>query len=176
MRHGFSLVLFAILAAIGSGPARAAVYLTVAQAQAILCPGAVLTPVSVTLTDEQAAAIEADSGVGVRDRQIRAFKVSTGGWLILDEVQGEHAALPLAVAIDRRGAVSGVEILEDRDNDGDGVRDPAWRAQFVGKRRGAPLRLYGDIRPLAEALVSCRRIADGVRRLLSTHAIALSAG
>ncbi|GJD33933.1 hypothetical protein [Methylobacterium aerolatum] len=176
MRHGFSLIPLALVAALGAAPAAAETYLTVAQAQAILCPGAVLTPVTVTLTDEQAAAIEADSGVGVRSRQVRAFKVSSGGWMVVDEVPGEHAALPIAVAFDRRGAVRGVEILEDREHDGDGVRDPAWRAQFVGKRRGAPLRLGGDIRPIAGALVSCRRIADGVRRLLSTHAIALSAG
>ncbi len=157
-------------------PARAAVYLTVQQAQAILFPGASLTPVTVTLTADQVAGIEADSGVSVRSRQVRAWKASTGGWLIVDEVLGKHEFIPIAVAFDRHGAVRGVEILEYRESYGEGVRDAAWRAQFTGKRRGAALTLDADIRNIAGATLSSRHITDGVKRLLSTHAIALAAG
>lgn len=157
-------------------PAQAAVYLTVQQAQGVLFPGAALTPVTVTLTADQVAGIEADSGVSVRSRQVRAWKASTGGWLIVDEVLGKHEFIPIAVAFDRHGAVRGVEILEYRESYGDGVRDAAWRAQFTGKRRGAPLTLDADIRNIAGATLSSRHITDGVKRLLSTHAIALAAG
>jgi Na+-translocating ferredoxin:NAD+ oxidoreductase RnfG subunit len=176
MKHSIHFIPLAALAVTCAVPARAEVYLTVAQAQAILFPGAALSPVTVTLTDEQAAAIEADSGVSVRSRQVRAFKASTGGWMIVDEVLGKHEFIPIAVAFDRKGAVQGVEILEYRESYGDGVRDPGWRAQFTGKRRGATLKLDGDIRNISGATLSSRHITDGVKRLLSTHAIALSSG
>jgi hypothetical protein len=174
MRYSFHLVPLAVAAC--AVPAQAAVYLSVPQAQAILFPGASFTSVVVTLTDDQVAAIEADSGVSVRSRQVRAWKASTGGWLIVDEVLGKHEFIPIAVAFDRKGAVHGVEILEYRESYGDGVRDAAWRAQFTGKRRGAALTLDADIRNIAGATLSSRHITDGVKRLLSTHAIALSAG
>lgn len=178
MKHRFLLLPLPALAAAltCTVPARAEVYLSVAQAQAILFPGATFTPVTVTLTAEQVAAIEADSGVSVRSRQVRAWKASTGGWLIVDEVLGKHEFIPIAVAFDRHGAVRGVEILEYRESYGDGVRNPSWRAQFLGKRRGAPLKLDGDIRNISGATLSSRHIADGVKRLLSTHAIALASG
>lgn len=174
MRHSFHLVPIAAVAC--AVPAQAAVYLTVQQAQDILFPGATFTPAVVTLTADQVAAIEADSGVSVRSRQVRAWKASTGGWLIVDEVLGKHEFIPIAVAFDRKGAVRGVEILEYRESYGDAVRDPAWRAQFTGKRRGAALTLDADIRNIAGATLSSRHITDGVKRLLSTHAIALAAG
>lgn len=176
MKHSFHLIPLASLAVTCAVPARAEVYLTVGQAQAILFPGAAMSPVTVTLTAEQAAAIEADSGVSVRSRQVRAFKASTGGWMIVDEVLGKHEFIPIAVAFDRKGAVQGVEILEYRESYGDGVRDPGWRAQFTGKRRGAALKLDADIRNISGATLSSRHITDGVKRLLSTHAIALAAG
>ncbi len=171
-----SLYFLPLAAVACAVPAQAAVYLTVQQAQGVLFPGASLTPVTVTLTADQVAGIEADSGVSVRSRQVRAWKASTGGWLIVDEVLGKHEFIPIAVAFDRHGAVRGVEILEYRESYGDGVRDAAWRAQFTGKRRGAPLTLDADIRNIAGATLSSRHITDGVKRLLSTHAIALAAG
>ena len=53
------------------------------------------------------------------------------------------------------------------------MRDPRWRAQFAGKRRGAPLRLEQDIKNLSGATLSCRHVTDGVRRLLALHALEL---
>jgi Na+-transporting NADH:ubiquinone oxidoreductase subunit NqrC len=52
------------------------------------------------------------------------------------------------------------------------VRDPRWRAQFKGKRSGAPLRLDDDIQNVSGATLSCRHITDGVRRLVALHALA----
>jgi Na+-transporting NADH:ubiquinone oxidoreductase subunit NqrC len=71
--------------------------------------------------------------------------------------------------------VRDVEILDYKESYGDQVRNPAWRAQFTGKRHGAPLKLTSDIKNISGATLSSKHITDGVRRLLSTYAIVLAA-
>ena len=50
----------------------------------------------------------------------------------------------------------------------------AWRAQFVGKRADAPLKLGADIKNISGATLSSKHITDGVKRLLVTHALVLA--
>lgn len=157
-----------------SVPAHATVYLTVEQAQALMSPGARFTPDFRTLSDAQADAIERDSGVDVRHRLLRVWRVSTGGWFIADDVVGKHDFIPFALGLDQAGRVTGIEILEYRESYGYEVRDPRWRAQFAGKQHGAALKLAGDIQNISGATLSCRHITDGVKRLLSTYALALA--
>jgi Na+-transporting NADH:ubiquinone oxidoreductase subunit NqrC len=95
------------------------------------------------------------------------------GHVLMDEVIGKHELITYAVGIGADGGVRGVEILDYRETRGGEVRDPRWRAQFVGKRRGAPLRLEQDIQNISGATLSCRHITEGVRRLLGLHALAL---
>jgi len=158
-----------------SVPARAEVYMTLEQAQALLFPGATLTPDFRQLTDAEAQAIESDTDVDVRDRELRLWKASTGGWFIADEVVGKHEFIPIAVALDKDGALKGIEILEYRESYGSQVRDPAWRAQFLGKRHGAVLKLGADIANISGATLSSKHITDGVKRLLATYALAVAA-
>src|SRR5579859_6717421 len=136
-----SKLIFLPLAGIvlAGGPAHATVYLSVEQAQAILFPGATFQPDTRTLADEQAKAIARASGVDVRSKQIKAWRASTGGWFIVDEVVGKHEYIPFALALDDKGAVKGVEILEYREAYGDQVRNANWRQQFVGRQPGARL-------------------------------------
>jgi Na+-transporting NADH:ubiquinone oxidoreductase subunit NqrC len=70
--------------------------------------------------------------------------------------------------------VKGIEILEYRESYGDQVRGAAWRAQFVGKKAGAPLRLGGEIKNISGATLSSKHVTDGVRRILATYAVALA--
>jgi Na+-translocating ferredoxin:NAD+ oxidoreductase RnfG subunit len=161
---------------ISGGPAYAKVYLTIEQAQALMFPGAAFKQEFRTLTDEQAKAIQHASGVAVRNRHLRVWRVSTGGWFIVDEVVGKHEFIPFAVALDDQGAVKSIEILEYREAYGDQVRDAAWRRQFVAKRPGSKLRLDNEIRNISGATLSSRRITDGVNRLLATYAIAIQPG
>lgn len=174
MKHSFALVPLTALAVVCPVPAGATVYLSIAEAQRVLFPGAGLSPVAITLSPEQVSAIEDMSGVSVRNRRLRAWKASTGGWFIVDEVLGKHEYIPIAVALDRSGAVRGIEILEYRESYGDGVRDAGWRGQFTGKRPGAALSLGGDIRNISGATLSSRHITDGVKRLLATYAVVLA--
>jgi Na+-translocating ferredoxin:NAD+ oxidoreductase RnfG subunit len=163
------------LAAITIGmPAHATTYLTVEQAQALMFPGASVTADFRALTDTQVKAIERDSDVNVLTRSLRAWRVSTGGWFIADQVVGKHEFITFALALDVDGTVKSVEILEYLESYGDEVRNAAWRAQFTGKRHGAALKLTGDIKNISGATLSCRHVTDGVKRLLATYAIVLA--
>lgn len=165
------------LASLLTAPAAAyaTTYLTTEQAQALMFPGAQLTPDFRTLTDAQAAAIRKDSGVDVLSKDLKAWRVSTGGWFILDRVVGKHEFITFALALDASGAVKDVEIVDYRESYGDQVRGQAWRAQFLGKQHGAPVKLGQDIRNISGATLSSKHITDGVRRLLSTWALVLHA-
>jgi Na+-transporting NADH:ubiquinone oxidoreductase subunit NqrC len=70
--------------------------------------------------------------------------------------------------------VKDVEILDYRETYGDQVRHPEWRAQFVGRRHGAKLKLTDDIKNISGATLSCLHVTDGVKRLLATHALVLA--
>jgi hypothetical protein len=165
------------LAAFATNPAiaHATTYLSVEQAQALMFPGAALRPDFRDLTSADVTAIERDSGVNVLSRKLKAWRVSGGGWFIADEVVGKHEFITFALGLDATGAVKDVEILDYRESYGDQVRNPAWRAQFTGKRRGAALRLTADIKNISGATLSSKHITDGVRRLLSTYALVLAA-
>ena len=158
--------------------AQATQYLSVAQAQRALFPQAdayVATPVR--LTAELKARLLAAAGVPARGDEQRAWAAMRGGTLLghvlVDDVIGKHEFITYAVGIGRDGVVRGVEILDYRETRGGDVRDPRWRAQFVGKRQDSSLRLDEDIQNISGATLSCRHVTDGVRRLLVLHAIAL---
>jgi hypothetical protein len=90
-------------AAVISPAALATTYLTVEQAQAVMFPGAGFAPDFHTLTDTQMAAIERESGVNVRNREVKVWRVSTGGWFIADDVVGKHEFITFAVGLDAGG-------------------------------------------------------------------------
>jgi Na+-transporting NADH:ubiquinone oxidoreductase subunit NqrC len=175
--HWFLIPVLILPAAI-SAPAFAVQYLSVEQAQKILFPNAEQFPAApFTLSVEQRRAIETATGVPVRAGEIKAWRVQQGGkaagWFLLDEVYGKHELITYAVALTPDGAVQGIEILDYRESHGGAVRNPKWRAQFIGKKAGAPLQLDEDIQNISGATLSCKHLADGVRRLLATYAVAL---
>ena len=172
MRGQFLLIPLVPVAIVA--PAHATVYLTTEQAQQLLFPGAEFTPERFMISSEQERAIEKAAGVSVRNRTLNVWRVSTGGWFIVDQVIGRHDNIPYALGIDADGSVRGIEILEYREAYGGQVRDPLWRAQFIGKRHGAALALRRDIQNISGATLSCRHLADGVKRLLATHAFVLA--
>jgi Na+-translocating ferredoxin:NAD+ oxidoreductase RnfG subunit len=169
----FLLLPAASVAAIAA-PAYAKVYLSVAEAQQLIFPGATFTRIPLILTNAQVSEIQKSSSTNVLNKQPQVWKASTGGWLIVDEVVGKHEFIPIALGLDASGSVKDVEILEYREAFGDQVRDPKWRAQFVGKHNGSVLTLEKDIKNISGATLSSKHITDGVRRLLATYAIAVA--
>ena len=171
MKSRFVLVPLALLA---PAAAHATVYLSPEQAQAQMFPGQAMTPAFRTLTDAQFAAIRKDSGETPLSRDLKAWRAKDGGWFIVDEVVGKHEFITFAVGLDASGAVKSVEILDYRESFGGQVRGEGWRAQFIGKRHGAALKLNDDIKNISGATLSSKHVADGVRRLLSTYALVLA--
>jgi Na+-translocating ferredoxin:NAD+ oxidoreductase RnfG subunit len=155
-------------------PAHATVYMSVEQAQQLMFPGETLTPHPVTLSDAQTSRIEDVSDSNIRSNTLQAWKASSGGWFIVDQVIGKHDTIPIALGIDAHGAVKDIEILEYRESYGGEVRNPKWRAQFTGKTHASKLKLTEDIKNISGATLSSKHITDGVRRLLATYDIALA--
>jgi Na+-transporting NADH:ubiquinone oxidoreductase subunit NqrC len=155
------------------GPAHAETYLSVEEAQRAIFPGHRLTPAGLTLTPDQAKAIEKVSGVRVRVRKLSVWRVEGGGLFVVDAVLGKHEYITWALGLNADGSVKQIEILEYRETYGYEVREPKWKAQFYGKKHGATLKLDDDIKNISGATLSCRHIADGVKRLLATYEIAL---
>jgi hypothetical protein len=160
-----------------SSPCFAVTYLTLDQAQALIFPGASFTaaplPPRCRSARVNARPSRKKSGMRVRSAELKAWRAGGGGWFILDEVLGKHEFITYAVGLNTDGSVKQIEIMEYRESYGAEVRDPKWRAQFAGKTAQAPLKLDEDIKNISGATLSSRHIADGVRRVLATHGIAL---
>lgn len=174
MRRHFHVQWLLPATALVAAPAGATTYFTVEQAQQAMLPGQALVPLAVTLTPAQAEAIERASGVRVREKALKVWHAASGSWFYVDQVLGKHEFITYALALDARGAVSGLEILDYRETYGGAVRNPRWRSQFTGKRYGAPLKLDADIANLSGATLSSAHVTDGVRRLLATHALVVA--
>jgi Na+-translocating ferredoxin:NAD+ oxidoreductase RnfG subunit len=151
----------------------ATTYFTVEQAQQALFPGAGFTQAFFTLTDDQVRRIERRTDVNVRNREVRLWKVAGGGYFFVDEVVGKHEFITYAVALNADGSVKQIEVMDYRESYGYEIRDAVWRRQFAGKTGADALKLNQDIRNISGATLSCRHIADGVKRILATHDIAL---
>ena len=137
-----------------AGPAYAEVFLTLAQAQAQMFPGELMTKVELQASG----------------RAPKVWRASGGGWLFLDQVLGKHEQIAYALALDAQGTVTGLEILEYREHWGSEVRNARWRAQFKGRSAATPPEFGRDIANISGATLSCRHLTEGVKRLLATHA------
>lgn len=159
---------------IGSAlPGYAVTYLSVAQAEQAVFPGGRFTPADVQLSDSQRRAIEKASGVRVRNREQKVWKVAGGGWFIVDEVIGKHEFITYALGLNADGSVKQIEIMDYRETYGYEIREAGWRRQFVGKTSADQLKLDADIKNISGATLSCRHITDGVKRLLSFYDVVL---
>ena len=125
------------------------------------------------ISDEQRREIERRTGVSVRAREQRVWRVTEGGFFIVDEVLGKHEFITYATGLNADGSVRQIEILDYRESYGYEVRTPGWRRQFVGKRAADRLKLDDDIKNIGGATLSCRHITDGVKRLLAFYEVAL---
>ena len=172
MKAEFALVALPISALIAPS-AFAVQYLTVDQAQRAIFPGKSFTTAPVKLTSLQRKAIGQASGVRVLHDEQQVWRVSGGGWFIVDEVVGKHEFITYAAGLNVDGSVKQIEIMDYRETYGGQIRDQKWRAQFVGKNSKSTLKLDSDIKNISGATLSCRHITDGVKRLLALYEIAL---
>ena len=154
-------------------PAWAVTYLSVEQARHAIFPQASVQKLEVQLNPDQRKAIEKTSGVKVRAPKLEVWKVEGGGWFFVDEVIGKHEFITYALGLNADGSVKQIEVMDYRENYGGEVRRPEWRGQFAGKKHGAKFQLDDDIKSISGATMSCRHIAEGVKRLLATYELVL---
>lgn len=167
-----------VASAAASAPAFAVQYLTVEQAQRALFPAATrFVAADITFTPALRQQVEQASKVRVRSDVQPLWRVEaegkTIGWFFLDEVIGKHEFITYVVALTPAGEVKGIDILDYRETHGSQVKDLKWRQQFVGKKAGAPLKLDEDIQNISGATLSCKNLANGVKRVLATYQAAL---
>ena len=160
-------------------PAFAADYLTVAQAQTLLFPGAKsFAEAPLKLSDEQRSRIQSASGMRQRWDEQKVWRAESEGrlqgWFIVDDVIGKHEFITYATAISPEGKVLGVEVMSYRETHGGQIRDAAWRRNFVGKTLADPFKLDEDVPNISGATLSCRNVLDGVKRLLTIHKLYLA--
>lgn len=165
------LTLLLLLAAFA--PARATQYFTLEAARALMFPGADTFEYHVVkFTGEQKAAIEKTCGERLKNLGNRVWVARRAGELlglfVLDHVLGKHELIDYAVALTPDGRVKQVEVLNYRESHGHEIRRDSWRRQFAGKDATAPLRLNQDIDNLSGATISCRNVADGIKRVLAS--------
>ena len=172
MKSEFVFVALPISALVAPS-AFAVQYLNVEQAQKAIFPGKTFTSAPVKLTSSQRKAIEQASDVRVLRDEQHIWRVSGGGWFIVDEVVGKHEFITYAVGLNTDGSVKQIEIMDYRETYGGQIRDQKWRAQFVGKNSRSTLKLDSDIKNISGATLSCRHITDGVKRLVAFYEIVL---
>lgn len=161
-------------------PAWAADYLTVAQAQTLLFPGAgQFTEAPLKLSEEQRSRIRDMAGVRQRWEEQKVWRAEANGrlvgWFIVDDVVGKHEFITYATAISPEGKVLGIEVLSYRETHGSQIRTPEWRKHFAGKTLADPFKLDEDVPNISGATLSCRNVLDGVKRLLVIHKLYLAA-
>ena len=164
------LLLFPV-AIVAAQPAAAATLMSVEQSQALMFPGAALTQNFVKMTEDQYLAIEDKSGIKFWNHDIKAWKVSTGGWFLIDRVLARDDFITYALALDKDGNIAGVEILDCMPHYNLAV--PAWLKQFHGQRHDSPA-LVEDIKVLSGATLSSKAVREGVKRLMATYEIVLA--
>lgn len=163
---------------LGAGAARATVYFTGSSIRAQMFPAATrFVDRTVVMTKAQKKAIGKASKTRVHSARFTALDAFKGkqklGTLIIDKVYGKHEFITYAVALDNSGGVAGVEIMDFRESYGDEVRNSKWRAQFKGRKSGQPLKIDKQIKNISGATLSCVHITNGVRRVLTAHAMLL---
>ncbi len=172
MRSEFAFIALPISALVAPS-AFAVQYLNVEQAQKAIFPGKSFTPAPVKLTIADKKAVEQASGVRVLKNEQQVWRVSGGGWFIVDEVVGKHEFITYALGLTADGAVKQIEVMDYRETYGGQIREENWRNQFVGKSAKATLKLDADIKNISGATLSCRHVTDGVKRLLAFYEVAL---
>jgi Na+-translocating ferredoxin:NAD+ oxidoreductase RnfG subunit len=122
-----------------------------------------------TLSSDQIAVIEKNSGEKVYNPKLTFFENGTKDIVFIDQVLGKHEFITIAVGINHNGSVQGIQVLEYRETYGSQVRGPEWRKQFVGKTTASELKIGSDIKNISGATLSSVHITAGVRRLVRTY-------
>ncbi len=169
---GIKLGIIALLTST-SVAVQAKTYLDIEQAQKLLFGNEKLTPVTVQLSEEVKSVMQERSSVHEPFKPDHIWRTADGAYFIIDEVIGKHEHIKYATAINSDGSVRLIEILEYTESYGDEVRQISWRNQFIGKKSQDPIKLNKDIQNISGATLSCKHLADGVKRVMTMYELVL---
>jgi hypothetical protein len=167
------LPMLALGAALAPVCARAAIFVSVEQAQREMFGATPLKPFPVALTPQQQDKLKEASSVSLPFQGNRVWKAADGGWFVVDEVVGKHEFITYAVGINPNGSVKRVEVLEYHESYGFEVADAKWLNQFVGKGSESTLKLGKDVENISGATLSSKHLTDGVKRVMTMYALLL---
>ena len=163
----------AAMIAVAAMPGVAKQYMSEEQARALIfAQGQEFVYVPGSRSAEQVK-ILGQADVEVRSAHHKVWKVQAAGqllgWYFVDQVIGKHELITYAAGINADGTFRQFQIIDYREAYGYQVRELKWRDQFVAKTVSDPLKLGVDIANISGATLSCRHMADGIKRLLFLH-------
>jgi hypothetical protein len=165
----------ALAGLLAAAPVAAVEYLGVEVAQKLAFPEATsFAPLALALdADARGKLAAVAKPPGARDPKV--WRALAGnrvlGTFYVDAVIGKQDYIVYALALDLQGRVLRLDVLEYRETHGWEIRNERWRAQFAGKSAADAVQVGADIANISGATLSCRHVADGVRRLLALHAL-----
>lgn len=162
-------ILGALIIGLISGAAYARTFMSIQDAQKLMFPNTKLTKVPVTFTDAQLEVIRDRSGVREPEKGDQIWHAANGGWFMVQQVVGKHEMITYAIGINPDGAVKHIEILEYVESYGYEVAEQSWLKQFYGKTVANTFKLGKDVDSISGATLSCKHLADGVKRDLVAY-------
>lgn len=166
--------LLALLAAAGSTPAAAKVFLTVDEALKLAFPGCRVERGTAYLTREELAEARRLAGVEVASalatRYTAACDGRPGGTAYFDTHRVRTLPETVMVVLDPAGRVRRVEVISFREPV-DYLPPDAWYGQFAGRGLDPELDLKRGIRPVTGATLTARATTAAVRRVLAIHQV-----
>lgn len=136
-------------------------------------PAEQLVRVDVTVSEDIRDKMQDISSVRQTFKTDNIYRTQNGDWLVVDEVVGKHELIKYAVAINKDGSIKQIEIMDYVESYGYQVAEANWRQQFVGKTVASPIKLKKDIDNISGATLSCKHIADGVKRVMVMYDLVL---
>ena len=162
-------IVMGLLSGIDAMPVYAKQYLTIEEVKQVYFGGEILKKVDVLIPQEIHTLLRKESGVRHAFNEKGIWKSHQGSWLILDEVIGKHEMISYSVAINQKGEILGVEILQYNESYGGQIRERKWLSQFEGKSANDSIKFNQDILNITGATLSAKHVTDGVKRVMVLH-------
>ncbi|MGV0954092.1 MAG: FMN-binding protein [Fluviibacter sp.] len=164
----FFVIAIAVIGLI-SGIAYARTFMSIQDAQKLMFPNAKLTKVPVIFSDAQLEEIRDRSGVREPEKGDQIWRTPNGGWFMIQQVVGKHEMITYAIGINPDGTVKHIEILEYVESYGYEVAEQSWLKQFYGRTVHGDFKLGRGVDSISGATLSCKHLADGVKRDLVAY-------
>jgi Na+-translocating ferredoxin:NAD+ oxidoreductase RnfG subunit len=140
-----------------------------------LLPDSDLKARSLILADADIEQVNKIVGELVAVKGVYIIYPSKTGAVILDEEQGKHGMIEMAILIDAATKkIKDIIIISMKERRGRGIVKPIFLKQYIGKSLLDPIALGSDIKAISGATVSSRAVTITVKRALVLYDIFLS--